>query len=72
MSLSLDNLPRVHPRSEATHAAKIALSSALCDIRREHALTPSEVFALLAEEMRLLAQSCVRSEREVTVEPVES
>lgn len=64
LSEMLGDFPKVHPRSDAHHAAKLDLSNALFDIRRAHSLTASETFALLAEEMRLLAQSCVRSERE--------
>ncbi len=58
------DLPREHPRGGAVAAAGRALSAAVFEIRREHGLTPSEAFALLAAEISSLAHRCVRSERE--------
>lgn len=61
--LESEELPKQSERSANFHAAKRSLSGMLLDLQKAFSLTPSERFALLSEEMRSLALSCVRSER---------
>ena len=55
----LDDLPKVHPRREITDRAVRELPRFLAS----HELTPSEVFWILSDEIRHLAQTCIQTER---------
>jgi len=54
---------RVNPRVFTVATAREDLVKALIEIDKKYELTPSETLLILSQEMRLLAENCVRSER---------
>jgi len=57
-----ENLPKIHPRRKLLDKKRIALMGFVMDELKE--LTPSEIFLLLSEEIKSLAASCMKCERE--------
>ena len=59
----LGPLPTVHPRYVPVAQAAANIGKAIEVARKQHELTSSELFCILAEEMAQLARWCVRTER---------
>lgn len=59
-------VPTIHPRQQATNDASYELAVALRGIAQRHALTPSEVFAILGEAVSRWAGRCLATERRRT------
>lgn len=59
----LDPLPAVDPRTKATLAAKVEISTAVRDIRERHSLTFAEVFWCLVEILRWWSEAALDAER---------
>jgi hypothetical protein len=60
---SRSDMPQVHPRTAPTNVASAELGLFLCELRRKHDLTPSEMFSIMATQLSAEASMCIKAER---------
>lgn len=61
--MGTEDLPELHTRHTIVEGAELKLRGLVFELRREHELTPSEMFLILSRQIESEAQSCILAER---------